>query len=75
MLGPLAEWRRLVREASKKAGITFVEDPNHPIYNEGSSITFMGPNYHGSTSPSAKKDSPRHASSTNEASTEENRDD
>ena len=65
----------VMREACKKAGITFVEDPNHPIYNEGSSITFMGPNYHGSTSPSAKKDSLRDASSTNEASTEENRDD
>ena len=65
----------VMREACKKAGITFVEDPNHPIYNEGSSITFMGPNYHGSTSPSAKKDSLHDASSTNEASTEEKRDD
>ena len=65
----------VMREACKKAGITFVEDPNHPIYKQGPTIRTMGPNYHGSTGSSAKKDSPRDASSTNEASTEENRDD
>ena len=64
----------VMREASKKAGLTFVEDPNHPIYNEGSSITFMGPNHHGSTSPPAKKNKLHDASSTNEACTEEKRD-
>ena len=32
-----------MREASKRAGITFVEDPNHPMFTKGSSITFMGP--------------------------------
>ena len=36
----------VMREACKKAGITFVEDPNHPIYTRGSSITFMGPMHH-----------------------------
>ena len=64
----------LMREASKKAGITFVEDPNHPIYTRGSSITFMGPNHHGSTSPPAKKNKLHDASSTNDACTEEKRD-
>ena len=49
-----------MREASKKAGITFVEDPNHPMYTRGSSITFTGPTHHPSVS-----------SSTNEAPTQD----
>ena len=63
-----------MREACKKAGITFVEDPNHPMFTRGSSITFMGPNHHGSTSPPAKKNKLHDASSTNDACTEEKRD-
>ena len=64
----------VMREACKKAGITFVEDPNHPMFTRGSSITFMGPNHHGSTSPPAKKNKLHDASSTNDACTEEKRD-
>ena len=64
----------VMREACKKAGITFVEGPNHPMFTRGSSITFMGPNHHGSTSPPAKKNKLHDASSTNDACTEEKRD-
>ena len=64
----------VMREACKKAGITFVEDPTDPMFTRGSSITFMGPNHHGSTSPPAKKNKLHDASSTNDACTEEKRD-
>ena len=56
----------VMREASKKAGITFVEDPNHPIYNEGSSITFMGPMHHRSDDSSTSGAGTQTSSPTSE---------
>ena len=64
----------VMREASKKAGITFVEDPNHPIYKQGPTIRTMGPNYRGSTGSSAKKDSRHDSSSRSDTSKQEHRD-
>ena len=56
----------VMREASKKAGLTFVEDPNHPIYNEGSSITFMGPTHHRSADSSTSEAGPQTSSAKSE---------
>jgi hypothetical protein len=56
----------VMREASKKAGFTFVEDPNHPIYNEGSSITFMGPTHHRSADSSTSEAGPQTSSAKRE---------
>ena len=57
-----------MREACKKAGITFVEDPTDPMFTRGSSITFMGPMHHrsddlstsgaGTQTSSAKSETP-----------------
>ena len=56
----------VMREASKKAGLTFVEDPNHPIYTEGSSITFMGPMLHRSNNSSTSEAGQQTSSPTSE---------
>ena len=56
----------VMREASKKAGLTFVEDLNHPIYNEGSSITFMGPTHHRSADSSTSEAGPQTSSAKRE---------
>ena len=59
-----------MREASAKAGFTFVEDPNHPIYTGGSSITFMGPTLHPPAGPSVNEDGNRPSSSPSEPPTQ-----
>ena len=56
----------VMREASKKAGLTFVEDPTDPMYNEGSSITFMGPTHHRSADSSTSEAGPQTSSAKRE---------
>ena len=56
----------VMREASAKAGLTFVEDPNDPIYTGGSSITFMGPTLHPSASSTPNEDGNQSPSSPSE---------
>ena len=56
----------VMREASKKAGITFVEDPNHPMFTRGSSITFMGPMHHRSDDSSTSGAGTQTSSPTSE---------
>ena len=48
-----------MREASKRAGITFVEDPTDPMFTRGSSITFMGPMHHRSDDSSTSEAGPQ----------------
>ena len=56
----------VMREACKKAGLTFVEDPTDPMYNEGSSITFMGPTHHRSADSSTSEAGPKTSSAKRE---------
>ena len=56
----------VMREACKKAGFTFVEDPTDPMYNEGSSITFMGPTHHRSADSSTSEAGPQTSSAKRE---------
>ena len=55
-----------MREASKRAGITFVEDPTDPMFTRGSSITFMGPMHHRSDDSSTSGAGTQTSSPTSE---------
>ena len=61
----------VMREASKKAGITFVEDPKDPMFTRGSSITFTGPTHHPSVSSSTNEAGPQTSSPTSETPTQD----
>ena len=56
----------VMREACKKAGITFVEDPTDPMFTRGSSITFMGPMHHRSDDSSTSGAGTQTSSPTSE---------
>ncbi len=56
----------VMREASKKAGITFVEDPTDPMFTGGSSITFMGPMHHRTADSSTSEAGPQTSSAKRE---------